>query len=258
MLREKLVQLAAPVHRRAAAPPSDRCRRRLRGSAASAVRRRRLRRSARWTRTSVLRSQSLAQTMVSPGGSPNSLFPKITYARSGSLAACTRPACASRQNRCTGASLANAVAPDASNNRSIGGDRAPGGTYLVAPGAGPQVERDLLAGGKQRVLVGDVADQLTPRGVDVAGGLGDADLGERVVLGLLPGERRTHPFALVLYVRVVGAVSHADDRRRDRGGMHCAPRHFVYRGGVVLHIRRRCRRSSACRTGTGAVARRRP
>lgn len=39
------------------------------------------------------------QTMVSPGGNPNSWFPKITYARSGSLAACTRPACASRQKR---------------------------------------------------------------------------------------------------------------------------------------------------------------
>ncbi len=114
------------------------------------------------------------------------------------------------------------------------GDRAAGGAHLVATRPSAQVERNLFAGGQQRVLVADIADQLAPRGVDVTGRLGDAHFGERVVLGLLPRERRAHPLALVLHMRVIRAVRHADDRCRDGGGMHCAPRHLVDRCGVVL------------------------
>ncbi len=124
------------------------------------------------------------------------------------------------------------------------GDRTASGAHLVPTCAGAQLERNLLARLQQCILVADVADQLAPRGVDVAGRLGDTDLGERVILSLFPGERRPHPLALVLHVRLVGAVGHAHDRRRDGGGMHGAPRHLVHRGcvglisarGAVVHV----------------------
>jgi len=84
---------------------------------------------------------------------------------------------------------------------------------LVTTGAGPQLEGNLLVRLQQCVLVADVTDQLTPCGVDITGRLGDAHLRERVVLGLLAGERGAHPLALVLDVGVVRAVRHPDDRR---------------------------------------------
>jgi len=59
-------------------------------------------------------------------------------------------------------------------------------------------------------------------------------LGERVVLGLLPGVRGAHALALVFDVRVVGAVGHSHDRGGDGRGMHCAPRHLVDGCGVGL------------------------
>ena len=114
------------------------------------------------------------------------------------------------------------------------GDRARSRPHLVTARTGTQFVGDLLARLQQGVLVADIADQLTPRRIDIAGGLGDAHLGERIVLGLLTGEGGPHTLALMLDMGGIRAIGHTDDRRRDGGGMHGAPRHLVDRCGVVL------------------------
>jgi hypothetical protein len=59
------------------------------------------------------------KTIASGGMSyPNSPRPNIDSARSGSLIACTRPACASRQNRWIGVPRFSARPPEFSNSRS--------------------------------------------------------------------------------------------------------------------------------------------
>ena len=115
-----------------------------------------------------------------------------------------------------------------------GRDRPAGGANLVAAGTGPQFHRDLLALAQQRVLLGEIAAQLSPGGVDVTGRLGDTHLGERIVFRLLAGERGAHPLALVLHVGIVSAVGHTHDRGGYRGGMHCAPGHPIDRRGIGL------------------------
>ena len=121
-----------------------------------------------------------------------------------------------------------------------GRDGATGGAHLVPACAGTEFHWDLLALTQQRVLVGQVSLELSPGRVDIAGRLGDTDLGEGILLGLLTGEGGPHPLALVFHVRLVGAVGHPDDGRRDGGGVHGPPRHAVDGRGVGLE--------SACRT----------
>ena len=112
------------------------------------------------------------------------------------------------------------------------GDRAPGSAHLVTTRAGTRVEGNLLAGGRQCVLVADVADQLAPCGVDVAGGLGDADLGEQVVQAFSPANAaRTR--ALMLHMSGVRPVGHTDDRRQIVV-RYIVPQGILNRSGVGL------------------------
>ena len=112
------------------------------------------------------------------------------------------------------------------------GDRAFGAAHLVAPDAQPQVHGQPLFALGELVQLLDVAGQLQPGGVDLAGRLGDPHLGERVLFGLFTGVRGPDALALVLDVRVVGALGHADDRRGDRGRVHRTVREPVQRPGV--------------------------
>ena len=92
------------------------CRRPPRGSAAG--RRRSARPAGGSKQLSWSSSRYPSSDIASVIGRPNSPRPNMDSARSGSLMACTRPACASRQNRWIGVPTASARPPEFSKSRS--------------------------------------------------------------------------------------------------------------------------------------------
>ncbi len=163
------------------------------------------------------------------GGRPNSPRPNIVSARSGSLIACTRPACASRQNRWIGVPIRRARPPGVLEQQVHGADGLPGAAHLIAPDPQPQRHRDRLARPGVRHQLGHVPLERGPRRVDLGRRLGDPRLGERVLGHLVAGVSGAHPGALIFHVRLVGTRRHPDHRRGDRVGEHRAERDPVQR-----------------------------
>ena len=102
-----------------------------------------------------------------------------------------RPACASRQNRCTGASLFSAVAPEASKSRS---------TEAIARPVARTWSRRARARSSNGISLPSLSSAYSSptlpiswrHAASMSRRLGDAHLCERVVLGLRPRTRRAH------------------------------------------------------------------